>query len=94
MLNDTSRCHGSSVNYAECMQNAFAQGSPNGVADTGAHFYLITSVTAAIILMVIAWVLLSLYSTWSSGNMKFNSLIVLSVKAITILTISIFLVVP
>ena len=94
MSSNTSPCHGSVTDYTECLQSVFAQGSANGVADTVAHFYLITTVTAALILLVTAWILLSLYSSWSAGNMKFNSLITLSVKAITILTISIYLVVP
>jgi integrating conjugative element protein (TIGR03758 family) len=87
-------CHGNNVNYTKCLEVSFAQGSEANTDTVQDHALLIQSLTIALILIASGWMLMSMYTAWTSKSINFNQLIIRAVRAIIITSVLVYLSVP
>lgn len=86
-------CHSPTVNYEICMREAFAAGTPSGVADVFAHYNLIASVVVAVTFLAAAWMTLAVYNAFASKSISFNQGILSIIRIIILATLVVYIVV-
>lgn len=93
-MTNSSICHGSNVDYQQCLMVTFNEGSPIHEDTTADYSYVIIGIAITITIAACGWMILSIYNSWANGGMNFQTLLIRAVRVIIILSILVFLLAP